>query len=121
MIFQGGSGPPVPPLDPHLPQREKTCLLGFANNKGADQPAHTHSLISAFVIRFLESTISKLAKSEISIFYLVPVAEQAGLNLKTGFVVTRPIYYAQATHSRTGCRISRGYDPSSFVAIPIGP
>ena len=22
------------------PQREKTCLRGFANNKGADQPAH---------------------------------------------------------------------------------
>ena len=25
---------------------------GFANNKGADRPAHLHSLISAFVIRF---------------------------------------------------------------------
>ena len=23
---------------------------GFANNKGADQPAHLHSLISAFII-----------------------------------------------------------------------
>ena len=34
------------------PQREKTCLRGFANNTGADQPAHTRSLISAFVIRF---------------------------------------------------------------------
>ena len=34
------------------PQREKTCLLGFANNTGADQPAHPRSLISAFVIRF---------------------------------------------------------------------
>ena len=31
--------------------------LGVANNKGADQPAHTRSLISAFVIRLLESTI----------------------------------------------------------------
>ena len=35
------------------PQREKTCLRGFANNTGADQPAHPRSLISAFVIRFL--------------------------------------------------------------------
>ena len=34
------------------PQREKTCLRGFASNTGADQPAHPRSLISAFVIRF---------------------------------------------------------------------
>ena len=48
--------------------REKTCLRDNANNKGAAQPAPPRSLISAFVIRFLESTISKLATSEISIF-----------------------------------------------------
>ena len=41
---------------------------GLANNKGADQPAHTRSLISAFVIGLLESRISKLANGEISIF-----------------------------------------------------
>ena len=41
-------------------QREKTCLRGFANNTGADQPAHSRSLISAFVIRFLESIICNL-------------------------------------------------------------
>ena len=29
----------------------------FANNKGADQPAHSQSLISAFVIRLLESFV----------------------------------------------------------------
>ena len=28
------------------------CLRGFVNNTGADQPTHTRSLISAFVIRF---------------------------------------------------------------------
>ena len=50
----------------------------FANNKGADQPAHRSSLISAFVISLLESIISRLATSEIS--KLVPVPEQAGLN-----------------------------------------
>ena len=49
------------------PGHEKTCL-GFANNKGADQPGHQHRLISPFVISFLESIISKLAKGEISIF-----------------------------------------------------
>ena len=40
------------------PLREKTCLLWFGNNKGADQPEHPRSLISTFVIRFLESIIS---------------------------------------------------------------
>ena len=47
---------------------KKTCLWGYVNNKGADQPGHPRSLISAFVIIFLESTISNLATSVISIF-----------------------------------------------------
>ena len=47
------------------PQREKACLRGFANNKCADQPAHPCKLISAFVICFLESSISKLATREL--------------------------------------------------------
>ena len=50
------------------PQREKTGLRGFANNKGADQSAHWRRVISAFVIRFLESIMSTLATSRISIF-----------------------------------------------------
>ena len=41
--------------------RKKTCLWGLANTKGADQPAHPHRLISAFVIHLLERIISKLA------------------------------------------------------------
>ena len=67
--------------------------LGFAHNKGADLPAHPRSLISAFVICFLESTICKLATGEISIFYLASVAEESGLKLalSTGFVTSRPI------------------------------
>ena len=75
------------------PRREKICLLGFANNTGADQPAHPRRLISAFVIRFLERIISKLATSELSIFLLVSVAEETGLNL---------------TLSETTYRFSRG-------------
>ena len=47
---------------------EKTCLWGFANNTGTDQPAHARSLISAFVIRFIDSIICKLATGEVSIF-----------------------------------------------------
>ena len=36
---------------------EKMCIL-YANNKGADQPVHPRSLISAFVIHCLDSIIS---------------------------------------------------------------
>ena len=49
-------------------QIEKPCLHGFANNKGADQPARPRSLISDLVIRFLDSIISELATKEIFIF-----------------------------------------------------
>ena len=63
------------------PQHEKTCLQRFANNTGADQPAHPRSLISTFVIRFLGSDICKLATSEISIFLLASVAKETGLKL----------------------------------------
>ena len=52
----------------YVPRCEKTFLQGFANNKSVDQPAHLRRLISAFVIHLLESIISKLATSEISIF-----------------------------------------------------
>ena len=54
------------------------------------------SLISGFVIRVLETIISRLASSAIPIFWLVSVAEEAGLNLtlsetpKKGFLPTRP-------------------------------
>ena len=50
------------------PRREKTCLRGFANNKATDQPAHPRSLISAFVIRLLESFISRRAMNVLSVF-----------------------------------------------------
>ena len=46
----------------------KHCLRMFANNTAADQPAHPCSLISAFIIHYLESIICKLAIGEISIF-----------------------------------------------------
>ena len=50
------------------PQRKKTYLWRFSNNKGADHPGHPCSLISTFVIPFLESSTSKLAivKSKLS-------------------------------------------------------
>ena len=33
------------------PSHEKMCLIPYAKNKCADQPAHPRSLISAFVFR----------------------------------------------------------------------
>ena len=68
------------------------CLNPYANNKGADQPAHPCSLISTFVVRCLDSMKCILALSKVS--RLVPIAEQAGLSLtwsqtpKAGFHVT---------------------------------
>ena len=73
-------------------------VWGFVNNKGADQPAHQRSLISAFVISLLESIISRLAMSVFSIFWLVCVAEETGLSLvlsetpKTGFFRVKAHY-----------------------------
>ena len=40
----------------------------FAKIKGTDQPAHPHSLISAFIILLLESIIYKLATNKLSIY-----------------------------------------------------
>ena len=66
-------------------------------NKGAYQPAHPPSLVSAFVIQLLE-IIYGLATSDNSNFRLASVAEQAGLNLtfleplKTGILSMRPNY-----------------------------
>ena len=48
------------------PGHEKMCLMSYANTKGADQPAHPHSLISAFVVRCLDNIISLNSITEIS-------------------------------------------------------
>ena len=64
--------------------------MTYANNKGADQPAHPRSLINAFVLRCLGSIIPLVSISEISSLCLVSVTEQTGLQTpKTDFLVTR--------------------------------
>ena len=63
------------------PGHEKMCLMSYANNKGAGQPAHARSLISAFVVRCLDSIISRDSIAEISRLQLASVAEQANLCL----------------------------------------
>ena len=48
------------------PGHEKKCLMSYANNKGVDQAAHPRSLISAFVVHYLDSIISLDSIAEIS-------------------------------------------------------
>ena len=40
----------------------RKSVLPYANNKGADQPAHPHSLISTFVVRCLDTIIPLLSR-----------------------------------------------------------
>ena len=94
----------------------KPVFGGSLTTQSADQHAHPRSLISPSVFLFLESITSKLATSEISIFYLVSVAEQAGLSLtlseipKTGFLATHicsPVFLIPSVH------------PSPSVSYPL--
>ena len=73
----------------------ESLFLPYANNKGADQPAHSRSLISVFVFCCLDSITTILFKSKLSSLYLVSVNAQTGLSLpwsqtpKTGFLMMR--------------------------------
>ena len=58
----------------------RNLKLVHVNNKGAGLYSYPRSLISAFIVRLLESIISKLASCKIS-FKLVSVADQTGLSL----------------------------------------
>ena len=60
----------------HLSRVMKKTVLLYANNKGADQPAHPRSLISAFVVRCLVSIIPLVSISKISSLYLASLAAQ---------------------------------------------
>ena len=55
--------------------------MSYANNKGADQPAHPRSLISAFVVRCLDSIMSLVSGTNISSLMLASVAAQVSLSL----------------------------------------
>ena len=56
-------------------------VFGVCEQQRTYQPAHPRSLISAYVFHLLESIISTLAASKISMFWLVFVIEQAGLGI----------------------------------------
>ena len=83
------------------PGHEKMCLMAYANNKGADQPAHPRSLISVFVVCCLDSVMSLISVTKISSLMLASVAEQASLSLtwsklpKTHFLMAWLIWFWQ--------------------------
>ena len=56
------------PLNAKRASTRENLSSGFENNTVADQPAHPRSLVSAFVIRYLESIICKPATGEIKNF-----------------------------------------------------
>ena len=55
--------------------------MPYANNKGADQPAHPRSLISAFVVRCLDSTSIGFHKNLGSSFQLNSAVGQSSNRL----------------------------------------
>ena len=58
----------------------ENLFMPHANNKAADQPAHPHSQISAFVVRCLDSIVSLVPIFAIWWLTQACVAEQAGLS-----------------------------------------
>ena len=67
-MFHGTLALPTSFITPLLygPGHAKMCLMPYANNKGADQPAHLRSLISTFAVHCLDSMICILAISKVS-------------------------------------------------------
>ena len=55
--------------------------MPYANNKGTDQAAHPHILISAFVVRYLDSIITKVTVYTKPSLWSPSEAEQTGLSL----------------------------------------
>ena len=86
------------------PRHEKTCFSNM-RTKGADQPAHPHSLISTFFVCCLDSIIPLVSISEISRVYLASVTAQTGLSLpwsqtpKISFLVMRLMSNCLMFHS----------------------
>ena len=59
----------------------RKCVMSYTDNKGADLPAHPRSLISAFVVPYLDSVMCLVSVTKVSSLMLASVAEQASLSL----------------------------------------
>ena len=80
----------------------ENLLLPYANNKDADQPAHSRSLTSTIVVHCLDSIIPLVSISESSSCHLASMAGQVGSQTpKTGFLVTRLIFPQMYTTNTT--------------------
>ena len=84
-------------------------ISGLVNNKGADQPAHPHSLISAIAFRSFESIVSRLSVIKETCLNLA-----LSKTLKTGLFSglensTRPLVFTSASD----CGASENFDISS--------
>ena len=88
--------------------------MSYANNKGADQPAHSRSLISAFVVRCLDSVMSLVSVTKISNLMLASVAEQAGLSLTWSET-------PEDTFSHDGAQINNGIHKTYKNGIDTRP
>ena len=81
--------------------------MQYENNKGADQPAHSSSRISTFVVHCLDSVIPILSKAKIPRLQQASVAEQAGLSLTWSQTLedrfsreAAHMYYSHSTNHR---------------------
>ena len=73
------------------------CLsTGLVNNKGADQPAHLRSLISAFVFHSFESITSRLsvAKETGLSLALSKTRRQVYFGSRPKFIILGPCFYS---------------------------
>ena len=93
---------------------EKTCLLEFANNKGADQPAHPRRLISSFVICLLK--VSSTLQSDLPQPTLWnSVESNLGCTLRVYFDnVTLTSHKPCQHNNKCDCSKTNGYKLSCF-------
>ena len=108
---------------PCKPGHETTCLILYANNTGADQPAHSRSLISAFVVRCLDSVMFPVSVTKISSLMLASVAEQASLSL-TWSETTKDTFSHDEAHVNSVIKTVEshrtGKPSSNFSTFSIG-
>ena len=86
--------------------------MPYANNKGADQPAHLHSPISTFVVHCLDSIIPLVSISEISSLCLASLAAQAGFSYDEACI------YVYALEHYLKCRLLV-FDNYSMMALIV--
>ena len=73
----------------------ENLFMPYANNKGADQPAHPRSLISTFVNRYMDSIISLVSISKIS--SLKPLWPRRPVRVLPGCLVQTPKIFFHVT------------------------